>query len=255
VQAQAQAQANGQPGARQLAPTQMTRQPPQASPPQQRRVAPPPGMASAPPPAWQAAPLGPPMPSSIPGAPPPYQGAPPPGATGPMLRPAVVYGPTPEGPASTPAIGQQPAVYASASPVQPPPPPVQPGAAHEPEVPTQWMGGAPAAAAPTQPVAAGPLDNIDPALIEQGMGRFVNELDSAIRDKVLSPLAFANLFIAEVGAPVAAQLMQSIPPEQIISVVASLPEGDRSQIVTREGQKYVRAVWLACATQLGLVAA
>jgi hypothetical protein len=258
AQAQAQAQQNGQPGARQLAPTQMTRQPPQASPPQQRRVAPPPGMASAPPPAWQAAPIGPPMPSSIPGAPPPYQGAPPPGATGPMLRPAVVYGPTPEGPASAPAVGQQPAVAAAASPVQPPPAPVQPAAAHEPEMPTQWMGGPPAAAAqaaPAQPAATGPLDNIDPALIEQGMGRFVNELDNAIRDKVLSPLAFANLFIAEVGAPVAAQLMQSIPPEQIIQVVASLPEGDRSQIVTREGQKYVRAVWLACATQLGLVAA
>jgi hypothetical protein len=121
------------------------------------------------------------------------------------------------------------------------------------------MGGPPATAAvqapPSQPAAAGPLDNVDPALIEQGMGRFVSELDNAIRDKMLSPLAFANLFIAEVGAPVAAQLMQSIPPEQIIQVVASLPEGDRSQIVTREGQKYVRAVWLACATQLGLVAA
>jgi hypothetical protein len=248
---------NGRPAAPQL-PTQMTRQPMQ--PQQQRRVAPPPGMSGAPTPAWNAA-AGP-TPGGMHGAPPPYMGPPPSGASGPvpgpMQRPAVVYAPTPQGPQVAPAQGAQGPAVTQGSPLQPPPPPQQPGAtapAPEPEMPTQWMAGPTAPAPAAQPAATGGIDLGNPQQIEQAVVRFVGELDGAIRDQVLSPVAFANLFIGEVGPEMASRLLQMIPPDQVIATVAGLPDGDRSQIVTREGQKYVRAVWAAAGEALGLVAA
>jgi hypothetical protein len=190
------------------------------APPPPRRVAPPPGMPPA---------AGVPV-----GVPPPFVG--PPVPIGPVNmqapRPAVVMAPTlPTGPVAPPAGGLGPAVNDPSSPVRPPPVPQ---------------------AQPSQASAPSALPLVPTEQQQQQVAEFMTELDQAIAGKVVSPVAFANLFIGRVGPQVAAHLLTVITPEYLIQVVNGLPGGGATQIVTREGQKYVHAVWTESARVLGL---
>jgi hypothetical protein len=80
----------------------------------------------------------------------------------------------------------------------------------------------------------------------------VGELESAIRGKVLSPSAFANLFIGRIGQPIAAQIAATVDPEQFIELVRMTPGTDELQIITRGGQKYVREIWAEMRRALGI---
>jgi len=222
-------------------------------PQQQRRLAPPPGMGMRPAPPIAQRPFVVAAPQTATQPMPGYDG-----------RGSVVFGQPPTG------LGYDPPAVGS-RPMPPPTPAPQPAAQPQAEPTPQWMPApnapipgvtGPAAAAapadPSQPPPAGPQAEGAPipGLTEAHIHEFVDELEKAIRGKVVGAPGFANLFIGRIGPQIAAQVAIGVHPDQLIQLLQTTPgAAEQSQIVTREGQKYVRAVWDELRKQLGLAAA
>jgi hypothetical protein len=95
-----------------------------------------------------------------------------------------------------------------------------------------------AAPTPSQPPTQQP--QVIPA---EAIGMFVGQLDQAIRSGVVAPRQFAEGFIQHAGPQVANQVIAAVSADVFIEFVNGQPAGQQTAIVTRAGQKYVRAVW------------
>lgn len=78
--------------------------------------------------------------------------------------------------------------------------------------------------------------------------QFFQQLDSAIRNKVLSPESFAVAVISEVGPETTGQLLSQFRPEEIVETAQQLSPD--TAIGTRDGQKYVRELWRVAAVKV-----
>ncbi len=194
-------------------------QQPQMMPRQQRRN------IMAPPPAWAQAPAGPAVPGSPLPAPPPNAGPVVPTYPAAVASASVPYSMQPPAQPTPFPVAQQ-AVHTVASPVQPDPPPQ---------------------AAPPAPVAAAQQaapPQSTPLVTQEDVVMFVGELDNAISGGVVSPGIFAAAFVERVGKDRVADLLRRVSPDDLFNLLAAAPNGASSHILTRDGQNFVKQVWL-----------
>lgn len=78
--------------------------------------------------------------------------------------------------------------------------------------------------------------------------QFFQQLDAAIRNKVLSPESFAIAVISQVGPETTGQLLAQFRPEEIVETAQQLSPD--TAIGTRDGQKYVRELWRVAAIKV-----
>jgi len=196
------------------------------------------------------------------GAPPAPGAAPfvPPAHMGPVHQPpspiaVTAFSGTPPVAGGPPAIGADPVAIAT-SPVQPTP---MPGAPGEP-VPGAEAGPAPTVAqvgmpwgAPAQeptpretaapPVAAPARPAV--RITEKHAEEFVGRLEGAIREGLVTPKLFAQAMIGEVGPELAAELVRTVKPDDLLRALADSqgPGGQDLKMLTHEGKQYVRGVF------------
>jgi hypothetical protein len=218
---------NGQPP-----PRQMMQGNPQGPPQRQRRQQPggpwaqgAPGFAPHQQPQWQQAPQAPPQ-------------------VAPAAEPSWQQGPPPIPPKVGPEQGMQPAA---------PPPIPQALASQQPPVMQQVVyppGGAQPIPQPMaqQPQAPRPIP-------QEYVEEFVKELNDAIQGHIVNPNMFAQGFIQRIGPDMAAHLVTTVAPEQFFEAIGTTPGGKGSAILTRDGQKYTRALWLEVHGVLSAMAA
>lgn len=181
--------------------------------------------------------------------PPPQAGRYAPPAFAPRMAPAQNLPPLPLG-GVTMAMGAPlplaPAVVSVASPLQP----------HEHVGTPIGVGGEDVSRGQEEVGAAPPPTIQDPvqqrqqpssqvslgALPPQAVGQFFQELENAVRERIISPDMFAQGFISHVGAEVAAAVSQQVSADQIIETARQATDG-QSRIVTRDGQRYVQQMW------------
>jgi len=247
--------------------------------------------AMAPPPAWAQAP-GPPPPGSAPMAPPPSVVAPygnPPTAAYIQAPPmsAVMMQPQSFGPADAP-VGED--LRISHSPLDGPSPTADGAAAAAEAARMRGDGQRPprpyeqdvpfpepaAAQAPAQPAQGGYVSQFSgfqqpyappervivpppsaqagavPELTSDQIASFITQLGQASASGIVPPAAFAKGFVEQAGAPVAADLLRRVQPEQLFEILSKTPGGDQTHIQTRDGQAYVRQVWAEARKMLGM---
>lgn len=246
------AAAQGPGGAPPTGPVSMTR----------RRPPPPPSLMAptAPPaPRWQ----NPPAPWAPPQhIPPAYQGPPPPPTPmGIQPQPSAVISPEQramERTAVPPVAGTETEFRMIASPLNEPRQPSAPNAVHAPLAGPPGWGFPPlqatTAESPAPAAAAGPPVSA-PAQTEAGAGSdaaeipaqqieaFVGHLDQVIATGLMTARQFAEAIVGQLGPAATAQVIGAISADHFIDLVTRHPEGQKSAIVTRTGQKFVRSVW------------
>lgn len=84
-----------------------------------------------------------------------------------------------------------------------------------------------------------------PEITEEAVKEFAEKLEMAISSEMITPQEFAKGFIEEVGPAVAGKITTSIHPDQFADSIAQHPDGASTQIVTREGRKYLHELWEA----------
>jgi hypothetical protein len=184
----------------------------------------------------------PPAPWELPGlpvAPGTMQGAPEP------FGPPVVVGPSfASAPVQPIQYGITGVVPASPSPSASPPPaqPVQP-LSYAPPPPPQPQ--AQAAAAPP-PQAPPPI-----AITQEQVVGFIDQLEAAIRDGVVTPAMFARGFVEQATPQTAREIVARVTPDELFAKLDSMAEGKQTAIMTRDGRAYVRAVWAEVIRLLG----
>lgn len=145
--------------------------------------------------------------------------------------------PVPFGPPPAVAVSlvQSPLLTSEQAPV----PQADPPAGDESE--TVVGSSSPAASSGSEPEPQG-QDNS--SLIVQ----FFQQLDAAIRNKVLSPESFATAVISQVGSETTGRLLAQFRPEEIVETAQQLSPD--TAIGTRDGQKYVRELWRVAAIKV-----
>jgi hypothetical protein len=224
----------------------MPNQPP---PMVRRRPAPPPSLAGGGPPPMSARPPAPFQPSI--GLPPQYMGPPPPPSPmGIQAMPNSVILQEQRATSAIPPAGGTETVFRTVpSPLNEP---TRPLTATPP--PAGWLdppsaaSSAPAsvpppAPAPSRATGAPPAPAGDQDFSLDAIAGFVGHLDQAIQAGFVTPRQFAEAFVAEIGAERTVQIIQGMSADHFIALTNSHPEGQKSAIVTRQGQKFVRLVW------------
>jgi len=84
---------------------------------------------------------------------------------------------------------------------------------------------------------------------------FVGHLDQVIATGVMTPRQFAEAIVAQLGPGPTQQVIQAISADHFIELTTRHPDGQKSAIVTRNGQKFVRSVWEEAASILASMAA
>ena len=240
------------------------------TPPRPRRMAPPPGMVMAGQPqgpGWSN-PL-PPEPGAPVGIPPASIGAPPPPV--PMGIPApmsVISHDQVLAPAVAPANGTEVPFYNLPNPLEQQTPKPSQTAQAQPafngfSVPNNSLTAVPFGTVPqaqpqpqqqSQPQAQPQQPTPQAAGISseqaESIAEFMGELDTAVRGGVVAPRQFAEAIIQRVGPQQTAQLLQSMPAEQFIAACMAHPQVQQTSLVTRAGQKFIRALWEEAASML-----
>lgn len=200
----------------------------------------------------------PPAPGAAPQVPAAHQG---PIAQPPAPIAVTAFSGTPPMAGGPPAIGSEPVAMAT-SPVQPTPTPGAPGELAAGSDPSQaptvaqvgmpWGTPAPAAAQsvsretmpPAQPPVGAP-EGAGVRVTEQQAQVFVGRLEGSIREGLITPKLFAQGMIGEVGPAVAAELIRTVKPDELLRALADSqgPGGQDLQMLTHEGKQYVRAVF------------
>jgi hypothetical protein len=195
-----------------------------------------------------AAPLPPPAQPGLPmlAAAPTASGAPPPGYRGPngALPFATEDGPPYYGPNDVPA---GPPVYppARAEHMPEPPPAPAPPAAPPPRPPAEAAPAAPPPPAASPPAAPARATDPRPGELSMDDQLRVRQFMEAAIEQGVAPKAFADQVVAQVGTAQAQALMAALNPETITEMVMRSPSGIQSPLVRREGQKWLRATWVA----------
>ena len=150
----------------------------------------------------------------------------------PPAEPSWQQGPPPIPPKAGADQGMQPAS----------PPPIQqaPGAQQAPGhiPPMQQVVQPPGIPQPMPPQPEAPK-----AIPQEYVEEFVKELNDAIQGHIVNPNMFASGFIQRIGPEMAAHLVTTVTPEQFFEAIGTTPGGKGSAILTRDGQKYTRALW------------
>jgi len=241
-----------------------------------RRPPPPPSLmapTAAPAARWQ----NPPAPWAPPQhIPPAYQGPPPPPTPmGIQAQPTAVISPEQramERNAVPPVAGTETEFRMIPSPLNEPRQPSAPNAVHAPlagppgwgfpplqattgespvSVPAPVSAAAQPQAASWDPIGGRPINPqpqaaaaVDVAEIPaQQIEAFVGHLDQVIATGLMTARQFAEAIVAQLGAQATAQVVGAISADHFIELVTRHPEGQKSAIVTRTGQKFVRSVW------------
>ena len=218
------------PGLQQMAPMMPT--PMSHAPPQPRRVPrpAPPGVGG--PPTWDA---GPPTPYSGDDLPPGLQGPPP---EHDEEIPHHFGSPAPAQPVSTPLQHRSPRPLSPTDFGVPEPPdraPVAPTPALEQASSVDIQPGVPPDEVMTAPAGV--------EITEEMVGKFAEKLDLAIASGLVTPKTFAQGFLDETGPEVAARILGSIGPDQLVDAVQAQEASAGTAIVTRDGRKYVQELW------------
>jgi hypothetical protein len=220
-----------------------------------RRRPPPPPSLMAPTAAPQARWQNPPAPWAPPQhIPPAYQGPPPPPTPmGIQPQPTAVISPEQramERSAVPPVAGTETEFRMIPSPLNEPRPSA-PNAVHAPLTGPPGWGFPPlqatettapasvsAAPQPQAPVAPETAD-----IPAQQIEAFVGHLDQVIATGLMTARQFAEAIVMQLGSEATAQVIRAISADHFIDLVTQHPEGQKSAIVTRTGQKFVRSVW------------
>lgn len=88
---------------------------------------------------------------------------------------------------------------------------------------------------------------------QEAIGEFMQNLEQAIRTRAIDPAGFAEAFIERVGVDITRQLLSTYTPSDIVEAVRQSPGGDSAAIVTRDGQKYMNALWQHAGQLVGVV--
>ena len=91
-----------------------------------------------------------------------------------------------------------------------------------------------------------------PELTSDQIASFITQLGQASASGIVPAAAFSKGFIDQAGAPVAADLLRRVQPEQLFEILSNTPGGDQTHIQTRDGQAYVRQVWAEARKMLGM---